>query len=105
MSYQQFIINSEKGAPLGEYISHDGTVRINLDEHWDYISDTFYSRTEGGLIELLLDTLIHEDNHKAISEAEYPDESFNEQQERVMRCIQDWVERGKMTAIVEYDWK
>lgn len=104
MGYQQFVLNSEKGAPLAEYISHDGTVRINLDEHWNLIEDSYYGRRENALIEMIIDSLVHEDNHKAISEAEGPEESINEIQERVMRLIDDWIEFGKMRSLVQYDW-
>ena len=32
-------------------------------------------------------------------------ESFNEQDERMMRVCSDWTERGKMTKLLEYDYK
>lgn len=107
MTYQHFAVISEKDAPSAEYESHDGTVKINLDVIWDQTKDYFYShvRTDIALFNII-DAIIHEDNHKAIAEAHDPNiESFNEQDERIFRCVSDWIEFDKKISIVQYDWK
>ena len=106
MGYQLFSVHSEKDAPLGEYMNHDGTVKINLDEIWDQVEHECYSHREDVLIHTIIDIIIHEDNHKAIAEAQDDTfESFNEQDERIFRLISDWIEFGKATSVIQYDWK
>lgn len=107
MGYQMFSVNSEKNAPMGEYMSHDGTVKINLDEIWDQVEHDCFSHREDVLMHTVIDIIVHEDNHKAFAEAQSDNttESFNEQDERIFRLISDWIEFEKMTSVIQYDWK
>lgn len=105
--YMHFDVKSEKQAPYAEYMSHDGTVKINLDEIWyDIKYRNFSSRRMDMLIDEIIDCIVHEDNHKFIAEAEMDElETFNEQDERILRLITDWTDNGIKKSIVEYDWK
>jgi hypothetical protein len=107
VDYVSFNLLSEKDAPDAEYAPHDGSIRINLDEIWVQTDDKSFTNSENELIENIIDALGHELNHKWFVWGMGEDwtESFNEQDERVMRCIQDWVRWGKMRALIEYDYK
>ena len=103
MSYQRFVLFSEKNAALGEYHGHDGTCAINLDEIKDEIDGHLLCIGDESYINYLLDTIIHEDTHKFISESIDDQETFNEQDERIFMVIRDWVHYGKLTSIIGYD--
>jgi len=106
MGHHLFCVDSEKGAPEAEFNTHDGTIKINCDEIWDTIKNDYYGKSEDALIWALIDRIVHEDYHKAFSEAvDSYSEVFNEQDERIMMCIRDWVEYGIMRSIIQYDWK
>lgn len=107
VDYVRHMLYTEKGAPLADYEPCDGTMRMCLDEIWDQVKGTNFVLAEDNLITLYLDTYCHELNHKWFvwGMGDAMTESFNEQDERMMRCISDWVERGKMTKLLEYDYK
>jgi len=106
VDYIRFALVSEKNAPLADYEPCDGSIKMNLDELWSEIKQDEFTNPEGVLIARLIDILGHELNHKWFvwGMGDQFTESFNEQDERAMRCISDWVLFGKMTKLVEYDW-
>lgn len=107
VDYVRFSIVSEKGAPLADYEPCDGTMRMCLDEMWDQVKDTNFLLAEANLIALFIDVYSHELHHKWFcwGMGNEMTESFNEQDERMMRVCFDWIERGKLTTLVEYDYK
>ena len=107
VDYVRFAVITEKGAPLADFEPCDGSVRLCLDEIWDEVSHNEFINPEGVLIAKICDVLGHELSHKWFvwGMGDEFTESFNEQDERVMRLCSDWVYFSKMTKIVEYDWK
>lgn len=105
VDYVRFSMLSEKGAPLADFEPCDGSVRLNLDEIWDEVKDSEFTNPEGVLIAKLIDVLGHELNHKWFvwGMGDEFTESFNEQDERVMRVISDWINFNKMSTMIEYD--
>jgi len=107
VDYVRHCLYSEKGAPLGDYEPVDGSIRMCLDEMWDMVKTENFTNPEGMIINLYIDTLVHELYHKWFCWGMDSDmtESFNEQDERAMRCCTDWTERGEKSSLTQYDWK
>lgn len=107
VDYIRHQFHSEKGAPLADYEPVDGSIRMCMDEMWDQVKETSFCLAEENLIALYCDTLSHELCHKWFvwgMDDEFT-ETWNEMDERVMRVMSDWTERGSMTKMAEYDYK
>lgn len=107
VDYVRHQLITEKNAPLADYEICDGSIRMCMDELWDQVKGSNFVLAEDNLITLYCDTLCHEMYHKWFCwgmDDEWT-ESFNEQDERMMRVCSDWTEREKMTKLVEYDYK
>ena len=107
VGYVRFQLITEKGAPLADYEPCDGTIRMCMDEMWDQVKGDNFILAESNLIALFMDTYQHELHHKWFVWGMGDDmiESFNEQDERMMRVCFDWIERDRMSSIIEYDYK
>jgi hypothetical protein len=107
VDYIRFSLWSEKGAPSADFEPSDGSIRINLDEIWDEVKQSEFTNAENILIHYVIDSIGHELNHKWFvwGMGDEFTESFNEQDERAMRMIQDWIMLGKMSKFLDYDYK
>jgi len=101
--YIRFNLCSEKNAPKGSFNTHDGTIVINLDEIYYIVETENFCYIEENLIAELIDVLLHEELHKRISESSDDQDTFNEQDERVFRIINDWVYFDRKKSITDYD--
>lgn len=107
VDYIRFCLDSEKGAPSADYEPVDGSIKLNLDEMWDDAQHNAFVNPEGYLIETIIDSLGHELCHKWYVWGMGDDfvESFNEQDERIMRVVSDWIFWDKKSSPIDYDYK
>jgi len=82
-------------------------MRMCLDEMWDQVKESNYIHAEDSLIALVIDTYLHELHHKWFVWGMGEDfvESFNEQDERMMRVCFDWIEREVKSSPIHFDYK
>lgn len=104
VDYVRFSCISTKGTGLADYNTWDGTIEIHLDNLWEEVSDSEYANPEGVLRERLIDVLGHEIYHKWFVWGLSEDftETFNEQDERIMRVCSQWIYFDKKATIL--DW-
>ena len=104
VDYVRFSTLSAKGTGLADFNTWDGTICMNLDNIWDEISNNEFVNPEGVLREKLMDILGHEVYHKWFVWGLSDDytESFNEQDERIMRICSEWIYFDKVATIMDY---
>lgn len=91
-----FETNSPKNAPMGYFQPSDGGITINLDEITYNIQESYFCNTENALIDTIIDVIIHEELHKRFDEANQDHDVINEQDEKIFKVIQMWVENEKI---------
>ena len=83
---------------LGVYTSYDGMITINLSKVVEEVDQSVFCNSEPMIIESLIDTMIHEELHKAIDE-NCKEILTNDQEERMFKLFRNWIERDKKTSM------
>lgn len=94
--YIHFETLSPKNAPYGYFQPSDGSITINLDEITYDVQEQYFCNTENAIICAIIDVIIHEELHKRFDEANQDHDVINEQDERIFKVIQMWVENEKL---------